>query len=92
MGSMARKLKRNQKRLQFQSFTRQWSTEKRYQEEAHQAGEAIPPDKVLGTKPKFGHFLRRTRALEAIQKMEKEVEQKKKLDAEKELDLEWKDE
>jgi hypothetical protein len=93
MGSLERKLKRNQLRRQFDDLGRQWADAKRFQENRLAAGEELQKDEQkLGRKPSFGQFIKRTKALAAMEKIQKELKEKERQEEEKKIDLEWKDE
>lgn len=84
MGSLERKIKRNQQRKAFNELTEEWNRAKRN-------GQSVN-GKELGKKPPFGVFVKRLEAHEALVKLEKENKAKEKIEAEKKIDLEWKDE
>jgi len=84
MGSFERKLKRSQQRRAFNELTVEWR-------KAKAAGVKVG-GKELGKKPPFGVFVKRLEAHEALVKLDAENKLKEKFEAEKKLDLEWKDE
>lgn len=92
MGSLARQMKRTQLRHEFNAFTKQWANAKMFQQQRITAGETIDPKEKLGRKPSFGMFIKRMKAVVAMEKIEKELKLEQKKEEEKKIDLEWKDE
>ena len=84
MGSLDRKVRRNQERARYEKFGEDWFRAKR-------AGQKVN-GKELGRKPGFAEFKRRMKLHEAVMKLEEQNKAKEKELAEKKLDLEWKDE
>lgn len=85
MGSFDRKLRRNQERAAFNSFTEEWFRAKR-------AGHKVN-GKELGKKPGFSEFKRRLKLHEAVQKVEAETKLKEQAAAEQKIKAEeWKEE
>ena len=83
MSSIDRKFKNAQLRKEYEILTKEWADAKRN-------GKKIN-GKELGTKPGFGEFKRRLKAHEQLQKANAVLEQQKKVEEEKKIDLEWKD-
>lgn len=83
MGSFERKLKRAQQRATFNRFTEEWAHAKR-------TGQKVN-GKPLGKKPPFSVFKKRLDQLEAAAAEAAKKAAAEKLEAEKKLDLEWKE-
>jgi len=63
-----------------------------FQQQRTTAGETIDHKEKLGRKPSFGMFLKRMKAMAAMEKIQKELKLEEKKEEEKKIDLEWKDE
>lgn len=91
MGSLARKLKREQAKREYQKFSAEWRAEKARRAEATKAGSKEENDRPLAHRPTFkqwtGAVSERARAIEAAIKA---AVSKEKL-AEDVKDLEWED-
>lgn len=81
--SMDKKAKNNQFRVEYESFSREWTA-------AKLSGKTID-GKPMGKKPSFSMFKKRLKAYFAMQKVEHSLKLKQKMDQEKNIDLEWKD-
>lgn len=90
MGSLARKLKREKRRREFEKLTHEWGREKHFQQEQLAAGEKV--EQLLGKKPTFTQFMRRADFLDKLAEQQKKEAEKQKQEEEKKIDLEWKDE
>jgi hypothetical protein len=85
MSSVDRKSRRQQRREHFKTFTEEWNLAKR-------TGQLIN-GKTLGKKPSFGQFSKKLDMHERAEKIRKIVEtEKARLEADKNVDVEWKDE
>jgi len=83
MGSLDRKHARNELKKQYKLFMEEWK-------EAKASGKKVN-GKELGSKIGFGEFVKRLKAYEAIQAVQRKVEEAKIKADEKNIDLEWKD-
>jgi len=93
MGSLDRKIERNRIRNEYKEFTKQFQIEKRFQTERLANGESLGKDEQrLGTKPSFSQFMKRLKSFELMQRINKSIAQKQKVEDDKKIDLEWKDE
>ena len=92
MGSLARQLKRNQLRQEFNVFTKQWHHAKMFQQQQIDSGETIDPKEKMGRKPSFGMFIKRMKAAAAMEKIQGELKVQEMREGEKKIDLEWKEE
>lgn len=81
MGMFERKLRKNQEREAFKQFSREWA---RLKAEGFKIDGLTP----LGKRPSFSEFRKRVRMAEEAQKQrENEI----RIEAEKQVDLEWKE-
>lgn len=84
MGSLDRKMKRNQERAAFNAFTEEWSR-------AKHAGHLVN-GKELGKKPGFSEFKRRLKLHQAVQNVEAENRLREQAAAEEKIKAEeWKE-
>jgi hypothetical protein len=85
MSSIERKMRRQQRRKHFETFTEEWNLAKR-------TGQLVN-GKLLGKKPSFSQFSKKLDMHERAEKIKSIVEaEKARREADKNVDLEWKDE
>ena len=83
MSKFDRQIEKNALRKQYEKLTEEWNHAKRN-------GQKINGH-LLGKKPSFGQFKKRMEAHLKLQQLNQKLELEKKIQEEKKMDLEWKD-
>lgn len=93
MGSLDRKIRRNQEKLAYKKFGEAFQSMKRDQQYRLETTKTLRPgERELRHKPPLAEYVRRVELFKEAQKKEAEAQRQAKLDAEKKVDLEWKEE
>ena len=89
----SKKFKRNFLRRQFEEFSKEFTERKRMQKARLAQGESLKEGEILLThKPPFGQFIKRMEYAKEVNKIQLLAAAQQKIEEEKKLDLEWKEE
>ncbi len=92
MGSIERKLKRQQQKNGYKNFGRAFANVKDDQTARLASGVGLQPgENKLGKKPPLSVYLERVKQLEQLRLNEQEKIKQEKVEEEKKVDREWKD-